>query len=143
MAGQLDPKDLQRYSIVGRALARAVVDAPESVFRGYLHADAERGSMPLARSVVRELKHAGFRLKDPGKRPFRPDDGESPQARMALEDYVQMALDMASAGTRAILNSYDRRNQRKALDDLTEAICNSFRANKVVLEKARPPDWRG
>ena len=143
MAGGFDSKDIRRVSIVGRALARAVVDAPEDIFTAYADGDAYRGSGLLAQRVVRELKHAGFRLKDADARPMRPEREMDLPGRMALEDYVQMALDMAGAGTRSILKSYDRRNQRKAIDDLTEAICNSFRANKVVLERPKPPDWRG
>lgn len=142
-----DPKDLQRYAIVGRALARAIVDMPEDILKAYADGRRDNGAGLIARAIVRELKHAGFALKDADKKPWLPQDPDAimaaPERRINLEDYVQMALDIASVGTRVTLYSYDRRNQRLALNRLTEAICNSFRANRVTLERSRPPDWRG
>lgn len=73
---------------------------------------------------------------------MRLDDDFNPQTRMAIEDYVKLALGLTDAGTRAILKSYDRRSQSKSIDQITETICNSFRVNKVVLERRREPRAR-
>ena len=137
-----DPKNLQRYSIVGQAVARAVVNAPEFMFEAFASGDADRGSGLLARRIVTEIHHAGFCLKDADKKPFRPDEDEfeiAPQQRMALEDYVRLGLELTGVGTRVILKAHDRRNQRDAIHQVTEIICNSFRVNQVVLKRRRNP----
>jgi len=139
----VDPKDIQRVSIVGKAVARAVTMASEEMLQAYFLAKHPDCSAHLAGSIVRELHHSGFRLKDPNSQPFRPDEWDNLPGRLALQDYVKMALDLTDAGTRSILKSYDRRSQAKAIDQITETICNSFRVNKVVLERKRPPDYRG
>lgn len=132
-----DPKDMQRRGIVELAVARAVVMAPEHLLVAFANSDSYRGSAPLAQRIVRELHHSGFRLKNPDGQPFAPDDDVSPRRRMALEDYVQTALDLTSVGTRTILMSYDRRNQARAISEVSETIVRSFRVSKVVLERRR------
>lgn len=143
MASQrFDPKDLQRHAIIGKAVARAVVDAPEYMFEAFANGDVDRGSGFLARRIVTEIHHAGFCLKDADKKPFRPDEDEfeiAPEQRMALEDYVRLGLELTGVGTRVILKAHDRRNQRDAIDQVTEIICNSFRVNQVVLKRRRNP----
>jgi hypothetical protein len=110
----------KEQQVIGEALARAMDDAPLYVLRtlnqsGFNHSSA----MEIARRMVRELDHAGWQPKEPGRHGVRQ-----------LEDQICFGLSMADCSR---LASQSREWSNTARDQATKCICAALSYQKIIL----------
>lgn len=110
----------KKARVIGEALARAMFDMPLFMLRplnsnGFDHSSA----MEIARRMVRELDHAGWQVKEAGRRNV-----------MKVEDAITLALSMTDCQR---LASQSPEWTRSARVQATKNICIVLGWYKVVL----------
>lgn len=111
--------DKRGKQIIAEALARAMYDLPRfyltTLRKGYDHSTA----MEIARRMVRELDHAGWRVKSGDRRDV-----------MKLEDAIAFGMSISNC---IKLASDDPSVSKPARDRTSKCICDGLGMNQIVL----------
>lgn len=133
----MSDNQLKGQEVVGKALARAMFDAPanvvyalgRTVFQPGLKVDGEK---LLARLVVDELAHAGWQLGS--ARDCKPEDSHIAK-RLCLDNHVEFGIGLMSNAQKATLGSSDRAVAVSARAIATMKIIETFELMRVRLVK--------